>query len=230
MTIARKHLLWNDLVGDRLHLEVLDITHSFSSSNISRTDGQTTNETGSLYEAEVTKRPVPRNDRGNRYHGNRYYRDDEEYRYMKFGEEIGTRCLRKLKERSDELRELVRQLRELSTQAESPIDIRIEDHGKAISTFTIVTIIFLPLSFVCSYLGMKTVDIRNTTSTQLLFSYTALPLASVLVLKLDPGIPSAPVAADVSLCPVLYRFSHFSGGGRQDVSETEPKPSSLRTD
>lgn len=39
-------------------------------------------------------------------HSNRYYRGDEEYRSMKFGEEIGIRCLRKLKERSDELRKL----------------------------------------------------------------------------------------------------------------------------
>ena len=80
-------------------------------------------------------------------HSNRYYRGDEEYRSMKFGEEIGTRCRRKLKERSDELRKLVRELRELSNQAESLIDIKIEDHGKAILTFTIVTIIFPPLSF-----------------------------------------------------------------------------------
>lgn len=101
---------------------------------------------------------------------------------MKFGEEIGTRCRRKLKEQSDELRKLVRELRELSNQAESLADIKIEDHGKAILTFTIVTIIFLPLPFVCSYLGMNSVDIRSTTSTQSLFWYTALPLASVLML------------------------------------------------
>jgi hypothetical protein len=66
---------------------------------------------------------------------------------MKFGEEIGTRCLTKLKERSGELRKLVRELRELSNQAESLVNIKIEDHGKAILTSTIVTIIFLPLSF-----------------------------------------------------------------------------------
>jgi hypothetical protein len=77
-------------------------------------------ETGSLYEVDVTRRPPrPRNDRGNRYHSNRYYRDDDEYRSMKFGEEIGTRCLRKLKEKSNELRKLVRELRELSNQVPS---------------------------------------------------------------------------------------------------------------
>ena len=101
---------------------------------------------------------------------------------MKFGEEIGTRCRRKLKERSDELRKLVRELRELSNQAESLIDIKIEDHGKAILTFTIVTIVSLLLPFVCSYLGMNTADIRSTTSTQSPLWYTALPLASVLML------------------------------------------------
>ena len=43
MAIVRKHLLSNDLVGDRLHLEVLDVSHSLPSSNISRMDGRTMN-------------------------------------------------------------------------------------------------------------------------------------------------------------------------------------------
>ena len=86
---------------------------------------------------------------------------------MKFGEEIGTRCLRR---------------RKLSNQAESLVNIKIDDHGRAILTFTIVTIIFLPLSFVCGDLRMNMVDIHSTKSTQSLFWYTALPLASVLML------------------------------------------------
>jgi hypothetical protein len=35
------------------------------------------------------------------------------------------------------------------------VNIRLEDHGKAILVFTIVTIIFLPLSFVSSFFGSK---------------------------------------------------------------------------
>jgi hypothetical protein len=49
------------------------------------------------------------------------------------------------------------------------VNIRLEDHGKAIMVFTIVTIVFLPLSFVASYFGMNTSDIRNMPSTQRLF-------------------------------------------------------------
>ncbi|KAF2001956.1 hypothetical protein P154DRAFT_574634 [Amniculicola lignicola CBS 123094] len=49
------------------------------------------------------------------------------------------------------------------------VNIRLEDHGKAILVFTIVTIIFLPLSFVSSFFGMNFSDIRSMESTQRLF-------------------------------------------------------------
>ncbi|KAF2874384.1 hypothetical protein BDV95DRAFT_331509 [Massariosphaeria phaeospora] len=49
------------------------------------------------------------------------------------------------------------------------VNIRLEDHGKAILIFTIVTIIFLPLSFVSSFFGMNFSDIRDMETTQRLF-------------------------------------------------------------
>lgn len=49
------------------------------------------------------------------------------------------------------------------------VNIRLEDHGKAILVFTIVTIIFLPLSFVSSFFGMNFSDIRDMERTQQLF-------------------------------------------------------------
>ncbi|PSN73456.1 hypothetical protein BS50DRAFT_568991 [Corynespora cassiicola Philippines] len=49
------------------------------------------------------------------------------------------------------------------------VNIRLEDHGKAIMVFTIVTIIFLPLSFVSSFFGMNFSDIRDMETTQRLF-------------------------------------------------------------
>ncbi|KAF2737010.1 hypothetical protein EJ04DRAFT_574868 [Polyplosphaeria fusca] len=49
------------------------------------------------------------------------------------------------------------------------VNIRLEDHGKAILVFTIVTIIFLPLSFVSSFFGMNFSDIRDMERTQTLF-------------------------------------------------------------
>lgn len=61
------------------------------------------------------------------------------------------------------------------------MEINDDDHGKAILVFTIVTLVFLPLSFVTSFLGVNTVDIRNQTSTQSLFWIVALPIISVVV-------------------------------------------------
>ncbi|CAI6314333.1 unnamed protein product [Periconia digitata] len=49
------------------------------------------------------------------------------------------------------------------------VNIRLEDHGKAILVFTVVTIIFLPLSFVSSFFGMNFSDIRDMERTQRLF-------------------------------------------------------------
>ncbi|KAF2260563.1 hypothetical protein CC78DRAFT_536320 [Lojkania enalia] len=49
------------------------------------------------------------------------------------------------------------------------VNIRLEDHGKAILVFTIITIIFLPLSFVSSFFGMNFSDIRDMEETQRLF-------------------------------------------------------------
>ena len=49
------------------------------------------------------------------------------------------------------------------------VDIKVEDQSKAIMVFTIVTVIFLPLSFVSSYFGMNTADIRSTQQGQWIF-------------------------------------------------------------
>ena len=53
---------------------------------------------------------------------------------MKFGEEIGTRCYQKLLEKSQELNTLTWELRQLSGQVNSLVDIKAEDHGQAILT------------------------------------------------------------------------------------------------
>lgn len=49
------------------------------------------------------------------------------------------------------------------------VNIRLEDHGKAILVFTIVTIVFLPMSFISSFFGMNFADIRDMERTQGLF-------------------------------------------------------------
>ena len=52
----------------------------------------------------------------------------------------------------------------------------------ALYAFTIVTIIFLPLSTVASIMGMNTNDIRNMDQTQWLFWAVAVPVTIVVVL------------------------------------------------
>lgn len=55
-------------------------------------------------------------------------------------------------------------------------------HDNAIYVFTIFTVIFLPLSFVCSFLGMNTSDVRNMSAGQSVFWAAALPLTLVVIL------------------------------------------------
>jgi hypothetical protein len=60
------------------------------------------------------------------------------------------------------------------------ISIAEEGNSKAIFIFTLVTIIFLPLSFVSSVFGMNTVDVRDMASTQTLFWAIALPVTAAV--------------------------------------------------
>lgn len=77
---------------------------------------------------------------------------------------------------------LITDVRIMVARTKSLVEIEQDDHGKAILVFTIVTITFLPLSFVTSFLGMNTHDIRNQTNSHWIFWATALPLTSVVVL------------------------------------------------
>ncbi|KAJ4512146.1 hypothetical protein HRR83_006106 [Exophiala dermatitidis] len=61
------------------------------------------------------------------------------------------------------------------------VEIQQEDHGKAILVFTIVTIIFLPMSLVTGFLGMNTADLRNLHSGQWIFWAAAVPLTCAVV-------------------------------------------------
>lgn len=73
----------------------------------------------------------------------------------------------------------------LVTRTIQLVNIRLEDHGKAILVFTIVTIIFLPLNFVSSFFGMNFSDIRDMAQTQWLFWAVALCVtAGVVALSL----------------------------------------------
>ncbi|KAI4636059.1 hypothetical protein J4E83_001013 [Alternaria metachromatica] len=60
------------------------------------------------------------------------------------------------------------------------IEIAEEGNTKAIRVFTLVTIIFLPLSFISSVFGMNTVDIRDMENTQGLFWAIAIPTTALI--------------------------------------------------
>ena len=81
-----------------------------------------------------------------------------------------------------EFLQLQEHVQRLIETTKTSVEINDDDHGKAILVFTIVTLVFLPLSFVTSFLGMNTVDIRNQTTTQSLFWIVALPITAVVVI------------------------------------------------
>lgn len=66
-------------------------------------------------------------------------------------------------------------------QLSQAINIRKETNNQAILIFTVVTVIFLPLSFVTSYLGMNSIDIRNGNFEQTLFWELSVPLAVIVM-------------------------------------------------
>lgn len=85
-----------------------------------------------------------------------------------------------LRELTD-LADLQRNTDRLVTRTIQLVNIRLEDHGKAILVFTVVTIIFLPLNFVSSFFGMNFRDIRDMRQTQWLFWAVALCVTAGVV-------------------------------------------------
>lgn len=76
---------------------------------------------------------------------------------------------------------MVSRLRSINTHVVQMLEIQQENNGNALIVFTLVTIIFLPLSWATSYLGMNTSDIRAMRSSQWLFWAIAVPVASVVI-------------------------------------------------
>ncbi|OTA79326.1 hypothetical protein M434DRAFT_38340 [Hypoxylon sp. CO27-5] len=89
--------------------------------------------------------------------------------------------MHKLLDRSDELRVQRERTNYLKEQVKQAIEILEENHGKAIRVFTIVTVFFLPLSFISSFFGMNTTDIRDTDYDQRFFWTVAIPVTFVVL-------------------------------------------------
>ncbi|KAL8783570.1 MAG: hypothetical protein Q9195_009352 [Heterodermia aff. obscurata] len=87
-------------------------------------------------------------------------------------------CIEQRIEDFDELQVQADNARFLAAQS---ISLKAENNSKAVLVFTVTTIIFLPLSFVTSYLGMNTSDLRSTSSGQSLFWIVGVPLTLVIL-------------------------------------------------
>ncbi|KAG8526323.1 uncharacterized protein KY384_000316 [Bacidia gigantensis] len=87
-----------------------------------------------------------------------------------------------IQQRLENFDDLLEQVDRIQTLAAQSISLKVESNNRAVLIFTLVTIIFLPLSFVTSYLGMNTSDIRDINRNQGLFWIIGAPLAVVVVL------------------------------------------------
>jgi len=114
-----------------------------------------------------------------------------------FEEAIKTRevhldSLKRLQERARELQALLFQLSNTEaaylqsqvaiemakeTKLQVKLAVRMEMQNKSILIFTIITVIFLPLSFFTSYFGMNTIDIRGMNRGQGFFWSISAPLS-----------------------------------------------------
>lgn len=97
-------------------------------------------------------------------------------RQYKLEETAANFIKKRLEEETKQLDILKSELARTEVENIRALDIQQDDHGKAILVFTIVTVIFLPLSFATSFLGMNTADIRDMGSSQWLFWAIAIPL------------------------------------------------------
>ncbi|KAJ5564395.1 Mg2+ transporter protein CorA-like/Zinc transport protein ZntB [Penicillium frequentans] len=81
----------------------------------------------------------------------------------------------------DLIEALLDRLESIATQTRNGVEVRQEDQGKAILVFTIMTVVFMPLSFITGYFGMNTEDIRNMGSSQTLFWTVSIPFTVVII-------------------------------------------------
>ncbi|RMJ22922.1 CorA-like Mg2+ transporter protein [Aspergillus sp. HF37] len=73
------------------------------------------------------------------------------------------------------------QIDKLKRQVTLQVELKQDNNSKAILVFTIVTVIFLPLSFMTSYFGMNARDIRDMATGQWIFWAISVPLTTSVV-------------------------------------------------
>jgi hypothetical protein len=90
------------------------------------------------------------------------------------------RLLARKKEMERNSKKLHNQIEKTAQVLRYNIEVAEEGDSKAVLVFTLVTIIFLPLSFVASLFGMNTADMRNLENNQSIFWAVALPLTALI--------------------------------------------------
>ncbi|KAJ3568386.1 hypothetical protein NPX13_g6437 [Xylaria arbuscula] len=111
------------------------------------------------------------------------YRITTKARISYFGTESRylLKTIQRLDAQHNELRGLQQRSEKLRDQLQQSIEIEEESHGNAIRVFTFVTLFFLPLSFVTSFFGMNTVDIRDIENDQRVFWIASVPTTALVI-------------------------------------------------
>ncbi len=78
--------------------------------------------------------------------------------------------------------ELMDRAKSLAIQNVQLVETFQDDNSKAIFVFTIVTVLFLPMSFVASFFGMNVIGLGATTTPLKNFWFVALPLTFGIVI------------------------------------------------
>ncbi|KAF2765613.1 hypothetical protein EJ03DRAFT_354667 [Teratosphaeria nubilosa] len=123
----------------------------------------------------------------------------------------------------------------LADQVKRSVEVMEEDHGKAILTFTVVTTIFLPLSFLTGFFGMNTSDIRNMQQGQATFWAVAVPFtivvaSAILFLAFKGGDLLEMVGGASGILASIRRGYVIAGKAFTAVPRAVPKRRSRRTD
>ena len=92
------------------------------------------------------------------------------------------RILLDVRERMRNCDELIVRAKSHSIQNIQLVETFQDDNSKAIFVFTIVTILFLPMSFVASFFGMNVIGISASTTTLRHFWSISLPLTFGIVI------------------------------------------------
>lgn len=90
-------------------------------------------------------------------------------------------CKAHLGGRIDKFKGLQKRAEEIGEWHRNEMETNKDRQENAIMVFTIVTIIFLPLSFVASVFGMNTKDVRNMSLNQWAYWAAGIPLSVVVI-------------------------------------------------